>query len=64
MTDDERTQLRAIHRRLRQTHQKIFDLQGEAIAGLKDALQAVAATHGEMMAFFQATNDLEDFLDE
>lgn len=64
MTDDERTRLRAIHRRLRETHQKLFDLQGEAIAGLREALNAVAATHDEMMAFFQATSDLEDLTDE
>jgi hypothetical protein len=48
MTDDERVKLRAIHRRLRDTHQKIFDLQGEAIAGLRETLTAVAATHDEM----------------
>jgi hypothetical protein len=60
LTDDERNKLRAIHRRLRTTHQKMFDLQGEAIAGLREALAAVAATHDEMLAFFQATSDLED----
>jgi hypothetical protein len=64
MTDAERTQLRAIHRRLRETHQRIFDLQGEAIAGLREALAAVATTHDEMMAFFQATTALEDLADE
>ena len=64
MTDDERAKFRALHRRLRETHQKMFDLQGEAIAGLREALTAVAATHDEMLAFFQAVNELEDLSDE
>jgi hypothetical protein len=61
MTDEERqAKRRAIIRRLRDTHQKMFDLQGDAISGLKDALAAVAATHDEMMAYFTAVNELDD----
>jgi hypothetical protein len=58
MTRQER--LREVQRRLRETHRKLFDLQGEAIAGLRDALNAVSRTHDEMMALFEADNDLED----
>jgi hypothetical protein len=64
MTNEERDRLHTIHRRLRATHQKMFDLQGDAITGLRAALAAVAATHDEMLAFFQATSDLEDLSDE
>jgi hypothetical protein len=34
-------------------HRKLFDLQGEAIAGLREALNAVSRTHDEMMALFE-----------
>lgn len=65
MTDDERqTQRRAIIRRLRANHQKLFDLQGDAINGLKEALAAVSATHDEMMAYFTAVNELDDLESE
>ena len=60
MTEDERAKLRAIHRRLRETHLKLFDQQGEAITALREALAAVAAMHDEMMTFFQTTSELED----
>ena len=62
MTRQER--LRAVQRRLRETHRKLFDLQGEAIAGLRDALNAVSRTHDEMMALFEADDTLEDIVDE
>jgi hypothetical protein len=45
MTND---QLRAVHRRLREGHQKLFDLQGEQIAGLQEALTALSRSHDEM----------------
>ena len=63
MTRQER--LRAVQRRLRETHhRKLFDLQGEAIAGLREALNAVSRTHDEMMALFEADDTLEDIVDE
>jgi hypothetical protein len=62
MTRQER--LRAVQRRLRETHRKSFDLQGEAIAGLREALNAVSRTHDEMMALFEADDTLEDIVDE
>ncbi len=62
MTEAEK--LRAIHRRLRESHRRIFDLQGDAIAALREALTAVGQTHDEMMAFFEATNDLEDAIED
>jgi hypothetical protein len=63
MTDDEATRLRAVQRRLRETHQKLFDLQGEAIDGLREVLSAVSRTQDEMAKLFAADNDLEDTID-
>lgn len=57
MTND---QLRAVRRRLREGHQKLFDLQGEQIAGLQEALTALARSHDEMVSLMQVDNDLED----
>jgi transposase-like protein len=56
-------QLRAIRRRLREGHQKLFDLHGEQIAGLQEALTALSRSHDEMVALMQADNDLEDLTD-
>ena len=58
MTD--RQKLRAIQMRLRETHRRLFDLQGQAIAGLREALDAVSATHDEMAHFFASLNELDD----
>jgi hypothetical protein len=55
--------LRRVQRRLRETHRKMFDLQGEAIAGLRVALEAVSRTHDEMMVLFDSDNQLEDLAD-
>jgi len=62
MTREERR--RAVQLRLRETHRKLFDLQGEAIAGLREALNAVSRTHDEMMVLFEADNHLEDLTNE
>ena len=62
MTRDER--LRQIQLRLRETHRKLFDLQGAAIVGLREALNAVSATHDEMAALFAEVNDVGDTIDE
>ena len=62
MTRQERR--RQVQLRLRETHRKMFDLQGEAIAGLRQALDAVSRTHDEMIALFDADNDLEDIEDD
>jgi hypothetical protein len=62
MTRDERR--RAVQQRLRRTHRKLFDLQGEAITGLRDALNAVSHTHDEMMVLFEADNEREDLSNE
>lgn len=64
MTENERQRLRAIHRRFRETHLKIFDLQGDAITALREALTAISETHDQMLAFFEAVNDLEDTIDD
>lgn len=58
MTQDERR--REVQQRLRETHRKLFDLQGEAINGLRESLNAVSRTHDEMMVLFEADNELED----
>jgi hypothetical protein len=44
MRDAER--LRAVQRRLRETHRKLHDLQGESIASLRDTLDADRRTIG------------------
>ena len=48
---------------LREPHRKLFDLQGEAIAGRREALNAVSRTHDEMMVLFEADDALEDIVD-
>jgi hypothetical protein len=55
---------RAAQQRLRDTHRKLFDLQGEAIAGLRESLNAVSRTHDEMMVLFEVDNELEDLSNE
>jgi hypothetical protein len=60
MTND---QLRAVRRRLREGHQRLFDLQGEQIAGLQEALTALSRSHDEMVALMQTDNDLDDLTD-
>ena len=62
MTREERR--RAVQQRFRETHRKLFDLQGEAIAELREALNAVSRTHDEMMVLFEADNDLSDLTNE
>jgi len=62
MTDDEKERLQAVLRRQRESHQKLFDLQGTMIAALKDALEAVSRTQDEMARLFQADNDFDDQL--
>jgi hypothetical protein len=62
MTREQRR--RVVQQRLRETHRKLFDLQGEAIAGLRDALNAVSRTHDEMMLLFETDNHLEDLSNE
>jgi uncharacterized protein Yka (UPF0111/DUF47 family) len=49
---------------MRETHRKLFNLQGDAIVALREALNAVSATHDEMLALFQEVNDLEDEIDD
>jgi hypothetical protein len=57
-------QLRAVRRRFRDGHQKLFDLQGATIAALREAVDAVSRSHEEMVALMQADNDLEDLSDD
>lgn len=54
--------LREVVRRLREHQRTIFDLQGQAIVGLREALDAVGRTHEEMMGLFETTNTLDDFI--
>ncbi len=61
MTQQER--LRRVQRRLRETHRKIFDLKGEAITGLRVALEALSGTHDEMVALFDSDDQREDLVD-
>jgi hypothetical protein len=61
MTNDD---LRSVRRRLREGHQKLFDLQGAQIAALQEALMALSRSHDEIVTLMQADNDLEDLTDE
>jgi hypothetical protein len=61
MTND---QLRAVRRRLREGHQKLFDLQGQAIDALREAIEATARTHDAIADLMQADNDLDDATDK
>jgi len=56
-------QLRTVRRRLREGHQRLFDLQGAQIAAMRDALTALGRAHDEMVTLMQADNDLEDLTD-
>ena len=60
MADTEK--LRAIRRRQREAHRKLFELQGAPIAALRQALTAISQTHDEMMTLFEADSDLEDVI--
>ena len=61
---DLRERLRAVHRRERESHQRLFDLQGESIRALREALSALSRTHDEMMPLFASDNALEDIVDD
>ena len=58
MTREERR--RALQQQLRDSHRRLFDPRGNAIAGLREALNTVSRTHDEMMALFEPDNGLED----
>lgn len=60
MDDRQRAQLEAILARQRETHQRLFDLQGQTIEGLRHALDAVARTQDEMAKLFAHDNDARD----
>jgi len=62
MTRQER--LREVQRRQRETHQRLFDLQGQTIAGLREVLDAVTRTQDEMSVLFRADNDLDDIANQ
>ena len=55
---------RELQKRLRETHQRLFDLQGDAISGLREAIDAVSKTHDEMAILFRTDNDLDDLSGE
>jgi hypothetical protein len=57
-------QLRAVRRRLREGHQRLFDLQGAQIDAVRDALTALGRSHDETVALMRADNDLEDPTDQ
>jgi hypothetical protein len=56
--------LRGILLRQREAHQKLFDLQGEMIDNLRDALAAVSRTQEAMAAAFMSDAEAHDLLDE
>ena len=63
MTDDQKARLRAVQQRQREAHRMMFDLQGEAISGLRAALEANSRTHDEMIKLFAADNQADDIID-
>lgn len=64
MTDDQKARLRAVQRRQREAHQKLFDLQSVTIAALRDAVEAVSRTQDEMAKLFQADEEAGDIIEE
>jgi hypothetical protein len=61
---DRRQRLRAILRLQRETHRKLFDLQGASIAGLREALEAISRSHDEMAVLFESDDRLDDAIEE
>jgi hypothetical protein len=59
-----RQRLRAVQRRMRESHRKLFDVQGESIAALREALDAISRTHDEMLTLFETDADLDDAIEE
>lgn len=64
MTDDQKRRLRAVQKRQRDAHDKLFDLQGQTIDALHTVLEAVTKTQDEMAILFQANNDADDIIEE
>ena len=56
MTDDQKAQLRVVLQRQRAAHQKLFEIQGQTIDALREALAAVARTQDEMAKLFAGDN--------
>jgi predicted RNA-binding protein YlqC (UPF0109 family) len=64
MTDDQRELLRRVHRRQREAHERLFELQGQMITTLRATLEAVAKTQEAMEEVFLADDDATDALDD
>ena len=64
MTDDQKARLRILLLRQRESHQKIFDLQGAMIDALREALAAVSRTQDEMARVFATDEETHDALEE
>jgi hypothetical protein len=52
MTDDQKARLRVVFQRQREAHRKLFELQGQMIDSLREALAAVSRTQDEMAKVF------------
>ena len=63
MTEDQKARLRAVLVRQRAAHLKLFEIQGQTIAALREALEAVSRTQDEMARLFQADHDAEDTIE-
>jgi hypothetical protein len=64
VTEDQKARMRAVLQRQRESHQKLFDLQGQMIDALREALAAVSRTQDEMAKLFTGTNEADDILGE
>lgn len=60
MNDDQQRRLRLVLQRQRESHQRLFELQGHTIDALRSALEAVARTQDEMSKVFLADTEAED----
>jgi hypothetical protein len=64
MTDDQKARLRAVQRRQREAHQKLFNVQSVTVAALRDAVEAVSRTGDEMAKLFQVDEEADDIIGE
>lgn len=56
----DKDQLRIVKRELRQSHQKLFAVQGRAIDALFEVLEAIRETQNEMVKLFEADDELDE----
>lgn len=58
------SRLEVVRRQVRTGHQRLYELQGDAIEDLREALEAVSRTHDAMLQLFHAGDTLDDVIGE